>query len=88
VLAAPHPADADVLDQVWAIVGPDTVTVSGPLPGRTAQLLDGGDVVAEIPLEAGAGSGAAPSALWHGAVRVLDGDGRVVAEGAASDPLQ
>jgi hypothetical protein len=86
-MATPAPAGPGLLDRVWAVVGQQTITVSGPLSGATAELLDGGRVIGRFPLAAGAGSGNAPSATWRGDVRVRDAAGRVVGEAPVSDPL-
>jgi hypothetical protein len=86
-MATPASAGAGLLDRVWAVVGQQTITVSGPLSGATAELLDGGRVIGRFPLAAGAGSGDAPSATWRGDVRVRDAAGRVVGEAPVSDPL-
>jgi hypothetical protein len=75
------PAGAGLLDRVFAVSGPNSLTVSGPASGVLADVFGpNGLLLAQIPLTTGAGSAAVSGALPGTTVRFLDAAGSVVAE--------
>ena len=83
---APAPAGTALLDRLIAVATRNVVVVSGPSTAVAAQLYgEDGTLVATMPLADGAGVGAIPSRAPNSAprlstVRVVDGQGVVVAE--------
>jgi hypothetical protein len=82
----PAPAGTPLLDRLIAVATSNVVAVSGPSTGVTAQLYGAdGTLVTTLPLVDGAGMGllvppSATPAPRLSTVRVLDGQGAVVAE--------
>jgi hypothetical protein len=75
------PAGLPLLDRVFAIPGPNSLTVSGPTSGVLAEAYGlNGTLLVQIPLTAGAGSAMVAGALPGATVRFLDAGGAVVAE--------
>jgi hypothetical protein len=75
------PAGIPLLDQVLAVPGPNSLTVSGPASGVLAEVFGyDGTLLAQIPLAAGAGSASVTETLPGATVRILDEAGTVVAE--------
>jgi hypothetical protein len=80
------PAGVPVLDRVFAVPAPDSVTVSGPASGVLAEVYGAnGTLLAQIPLTAGAGSAGAGSAPEFvppagATVRILDAHGNLLVQ--------
>jgi hypothetical protein len=73
--------DVPLVDEVLAVPMSDTIAVSGPRAGRTAEIyLSNGTLVATVPLADGAGLGP-PAPPVGETVRILDASGSVIAEG-------
>jgi hypothetical protein len=86
VMTDAAPAGTPLLDQVFAVPAPNSLTVSGPASGVLAEVQGpDGRPVAQFPLTAGAGSASLAVALSGATVRILDAGGAVVAESPISD---
>jgi hypothetical protein len=81
VLTDVVPAGTPLLDQVFALPAPNSLTVSGPASGVLAEVYGpDGRQAARFPLTAGAASAALAVSLSGATVRILDASGAVVAE--------
>ena len=84
MITRPAPAGSPLLERVFAVPSPGSLTVSGPADGVLAEVfLEDGSFLASIPLVEGAGIGPVPPPAPT-FVRVLDASGAVLAEGTLS----
>jgi len=79
------PAGTALIDRVFAVVLEDTLTVSGPVRGATAEIYGAdSELIATVPLMDGAGSSPAPSEEPQ-FVRILDDAGALVVAAAVTE---
>jgi len=79
------PAGTSVIDRVFAVVLEDTLTVSGPMRGASAEIYDAdSQLIATVPLVDGAGVAPAPLQEPQ-SVRILDAAGDEVVTAATTE---
>ena len=80
----PAPAGTPIADRIFSVVLADTLTVSGPQRGASAEIYGAdSDLITTVPLVDGAGSAPAPTQEPQ-FVRIIDAAGALVLAGAAT----